>query len=750
MAGNRRAFDKAMKKAASHAWNKAWPKAIKEYEQAVKEFPDDPTALLGLAIAHFEAGHLEAARKIFQQLYEAEPQDAVVLSHLADIEERMNNRDKARALYISLGKLAEKQGDLQRAAEAWSKVADLDPSSVEAYRQLVQLYTDLGQTGKAVMSCVLWARELQNRGQTREMGRVLRTALRLEPGNPEVLRLLQAANVALDDGQVLAGEGAGPVETARREAWAELAQILFEDLSLEMMSDTQVVPADQRMVVQSVSDSPEARTRAIALIGRAVDLDSKGRAEGAIEAYQQAIRHGVDRVAAHFNLGFLYKTRHQIEEACRHLSMTRFHPKYALASFLLLGECYQSHGRLDLATQNYVQALKVADLQVVNETRAPEVAAMYDSITAVYAREAREGDEQVALDFLDSVRAFFRAENWLEKTVHLRTHLDELTTVSVVMNLADALRVREFSKVFLVLGHIRDLVNQGALLTAREQCYWAIEKWPTYLPLHFRLADISVRQGMIEDAVAKYVTIAEFYEANDNLIQASNVYRAILTLTPLDVKIRAKLIEMLINRSEIEQALEQYLALADAYYQLARVDRALEAFNEALRLTERSSTAAAWRLKILHFMADLYTQRVEWGKAVEIYEQIRRLAPDDERAGLHLMDLYFKQGKTEQGLRELQSLLQPYEQQNDIAGVIRVLREAVRLCPKELPVRARLSRAYIESGMREEAIAELDAIGEMQLEAGMRDEAIQTIRLIISLKPANERAYKQLLYHLLS
>ena len=32
----------------------------------------------------------------------------------------------------------------------------------------------------------------------------------------------------------------------------------------------------------------------------------------------------------------------------------------------------------------------------------------------------------------------------------------------------------------------------------------------------------------------------------------------------------------------------------------------------------------------------------------------------------------------------------------------------------------------------------------------MRDEAIQTIRLIISLKPANVRAYKQLLYHLLS
>lgn len=750
MAGNRRAFDKAMKKAASHATNKAWPKAVKEYEQAVKEFPNDATALLGLATAHSELGHLEAARRIFQQLYEAEPGNPVVLNHLAGVEERMNNWDRARALYITLGQLMEKQGNLQQAAEVWSKVTELDPSSLEAYRQLVQLYSDLGQTSKAVASCVSLAGELRIRGQTREMGRVLRAALSLEPGNPEVLRLLQAANVAPGDEDALENDDVGPVETARREAWAELAQMLLDDVSLEMMSDTHIVPADQRMAVQTVSDSAEARTRAMTLLGWAVDLDSKKEAEGAIQAYQQAMRAGVDRVAVHFNLGFLYKTHHHIEEACRHLSMTRFHPKYALASCLLLGECYQMHGRLDLATQNYVQALKVADLQVVNEAKAPEIASMYDSIAAVYAREAREGGEQVVSDFLDSVRAFFRAEDWLEKTVHLRTHLDEFTAVSVAMSLADALKVREFQKVFHLLGTIRDLVNRGALLTAREQCYWAIEKWPTYLPLHFRLADISVRQGMVEDAVAKYVTIAEFYEADDNLIQAGNVYRTMLTLTPLDVKIRSKLIDLLIDRSEIEQALEQYLALADAYYQLARVDRALEAFNEALRLTERSSAAAAWRLKILHFMADLYIQRVEWGKALEVYEQIRRLAPEDERAGLHLMDLYFKQGRPEQAMRELQRLLQPYERQNDSAEIIRVLREAVRVCPKELPIRARLSRAYIESGMREEAISELDAIGEMQLEAGMRDEAIQTIRLIVSLKPNNLRAYKQLLNHLLS
>ena len=72
-------------------------------------------------------------------------------------------------------------------------------------------------------------------------------------------------------------------------------------------------------------------------------------------------------------------------------------------------------------------------------------------------------------------------------------------------------------------------------------------------------------------------------------------------------------------------------------------------------------------------------------------------------------------------------------------------REAVRLQPQQMSLRARLARAYIDQEMREEAIGELDALGELQLDAGLRDQAATTIRYIISLKPKNVEAYRQLL-----
>ena len=77
-----------------------------------------------------------------------------------------------------------------------------------------------------------------------------------------------------------------------------------------------------------------------------------------------------------------------------------------------------------------------------------------------------------------------------------------------------------------------------------------------------------------------------------------------------------------------------------------------------------------------------------------------------------------------------------------------MLKDAIQLRPQEMSLRALLARVYTQQGMKREAIAELDALGEMQLEAGLRDEAVQTVKQIIALEPENVEAYRQLLDHI--
>jgi tetratricopeptide (TPR) repeat protein len=750
LVGNRNSFDKTMKKAAGFAWKKDWSRAIKEYNWALKEFPDEPTALTGLGIAYSELNQLQDAQQLFRKLILASPDDTVVLTRLADVEEKLGENDAAGELLLKVGGIYETQGVPDRALEAWQRAARLAPTLDEPHHQLARAFTSKGELAKAALSHLAVARVLQVKGRVREAAQAVNIAIKLDPENGEARALRDTFRDAVDlDQSQITGES-GPIESARQGAWAELARMLFEDMTPEVMSDAHLIPEDRRYHLPKAEMIRLDRVEIIAILGRAVDLDSQGNADGAVEAYQRALRGGVDRVAVHFALGLLYRAKRNWEDACSHLAITTFHPDYALAAHLALGDCYQQHGRMDVAVQHFVQALQVADLRTVDESRAMDIAALYGSLTDGYRYEGQRGREQAIVRFVQSVRDFFRDRSWSVRATQLRQHLDAISIDGATMSLAEGLGVPGFEEILHSMNGVQQLINRGMLLTAREECYRAIEQAPGYLPLHLRLADIFIRQGMIEDAVAKYSIVAAVYEVCRDYAQAINVYRQILSLMPLDVKVRSTLIDLLINRRDIDQAIEQYLVLADAYYQQARVDKAIEKFNEALRLTSRSQDERAWRLKILYFIGDLYNQRVDWKKAAETYEQILALAPEEDQAALYLMDLYFKQNQSDLAIAQLQQLLKRFEANKDSEGQLKVLREAARLRPNEMAIRARLSQVYIERGMKQEAISELDALGEMQLEGGLRDQAIQTIRLIISLKPANVRAYKQLLYHLLS
>jgi len=59
-----------------------------------------------------------------------------------------------------------------------------------------------------------------------------------------------------------------------------------------------------------------------------------------------------------------------------------------------------------------------------------------------------------------------------------------------------------------------------------------------------------------------------------------------------------------------------------------------------------------------------------------------------------------------------------------------------------------LAKLYQQLGRKMEAIAQLDALGELQLEAGQNSEARNTIKRIIALQPDNIDEYRRLLVKL--
>jgi tetratricopeptide (TPR) repeat protein len=329
-----------------------------------------------------------------------------------------------------------------------------------------------------------------------------------------------------------------------------------------------------------------------------------------------------------------------------------------------------------------------------------------------------------------------------------RRRIDGMTEEGVTMSLAEMLAETSADTILSSVSLSQEYMRRGALTAATEVCYQALESAPTYLPLHLRLAEIFVEDGRIEDAVAKYKVVADLYVVREEARLAVGVYKRMLRLMPLDVVVRSRLIDLLLSSGEIDQALEQYVALADAYYQLAQINKSLEKYSEALRLVLRSSDEKKWRARLLRSMADMQTRRAKWQEAIELYEQIVAEVPDDERAWLHLIDLNYKLGGDRQADKAVLSMIKSYYSRDQKERALTLLQEAVRIHPQQMALRARLARIYIEAGQREEAIAELDMLAELQLSAGLQEQAKATIRYIISLKPQKLESYEHMLSQL--
>jgi len=223
------------------------------------------------------------------------------------------------------------------------------------------------------------------------------------------------------------------------------------------------------------------------------------------------------------------------------------------------------------------------------------------------------------------------------------------------------------------------------------------------------------------------------------------MYKRALTLSPMNTGVRTKLIDMLVSHGKIEDALENYLALADSYYNMAQMDQAREVYQKALRLAPRGDPGRRWSVRILHKVGDIDMQRVDWKRAVSDYEQIRKLAPDDERARLTLMELHHRLGRPDLAITELDGLLKIYRGSDRTQRIFAILDDAVNERPDDIPLRTRLAQEHLNAGNVDQALQHLDKLGDLQLKAGRPKDAKTTIRAIIALNPPNAEAYQQLL-----
>jgi len=746
LAGNKKVYEKAIRDGLDRAWEGNWEKALEAYELALAEMPDDPAVQSHIGLACFELKRYEQALEAYSQASQLAPKDPSPLARIAEIHETMGQRHAAADALVSMAVVHQGWRDWSQAIEAYQRATKLYPDHLPARRALAQIYVQVDQPQHALEEYLNLARSYEKHGQRENALEQCRRALEIDPKHPTA----RALSKALQRGESIdkfraappvTEEGASPVDMARDKALEELAGIPFEEAQAEPAAP----PAEPAPGAPARTRPALSRPQIDSLVARAIDLQTRGMIDEAIAGYTQVIDAGVDRPAAHFNLGLLYQQRFRFEAAIGEFKKAVHHPPYELGSHFAMGECYKVLGRIDDALEHFVEVLKIVDLGTVERDQADDLINLYDALAESYLAK---GDPKKAVSFTNSLIDFLSSKGWEDKAREARHRLDSISDEGVTMSLAEFLASSSADAILTAMSLSQEYVKRGAFTAATEVCYEAIEAAPTYLPLHLRLAEIFAQGDRIDDAVAKYQIVADLYVVREEPRQAIGVYKRILRLQPMDVVVRSRLIDLLISTGEIDQALEQFLSLADAYQTLAQADKALEKCSEALRLVPRASSETEWHVRLLRYMSDIHMRRADWLSAAQLARQIVTRVPDDERARINLIDLYYKLGKSKEADGETVALTDYYHARGEGQRALALLEEAVRLQPHQMPLRARMARAYIDAGMNDEAIQELDALGELQLDSGLRKQAMATVRFIISLNPKNVDAYRQLLAQL--
>lgn len=749
MAGNRSIYEEALRTGAARAWEQHWEEAIAAYQRALGEFPGDPDALSGLGLALSGAGRQEEALQAFLRAAETEKENPTLLEHIAQVLERLGRRQEAAKAYLAAAEQHNRRQAPSLALERWKDATRADPDCIPAHIHLLRLYMAQGKNREALNECLALASIYSTQGQAEEALKLCQHALRLDPHNPEVLALMDRLrygsegateklvtgplDFSLDEAQAVVtapGERGSPVETTRQRALANLAEAVFDEKP----------PQTGPLILR-----PLSKREVDALISRALDCQTHGDIQTATTCYEEVLRGGVIQPAVNFNLGLLYQQQLRFEDAIAQFEKSVEAAEYRLGSHFALGECYRALGRIDEALSHFIEVLKIVDLGVVHREQADDLIQLYEELAHTYAAK---GEREQAVEFVNTLISFLSDKGWEDKVAQARERLDALTREGPALSLAEILAVPGSERILQSIGLAQEYLRRGMEYAALDELGQALSLAPTFLPIHQQMAEILLSMGKVEQAIAKFLVIADVYRVRGNFSQAMAMYERALRLAPMDVVVRMKLIDLLVSHGEIDRALEHYLALGDTYYQMAQFDHAREKYNEAFRLAPRGSPDRNWKVRFLHRIGDIDLQRVDWRQAVAVYEQIRSLAPGDEKARLTLMDLYYRFGQPERALRELDALLHLYQEAGKTQKAITVLQEQVQARPNDIPLRVRLAQIYLNTGKMEEALQELDTLGELQLQAGRIQDAITTIKVILRFRPPNADAYQQLLEQL--
>lgn len=754
---NQEVFLQSMRHGHSAAWDQHWDQAARYYRLALGEVPEDYLALNSLGLALMEQAQYDEALQVYRKAAKRSPEDPAPQENMAKIYEAQGRLEEAVLLSFQAADLYLKARNADRAVQNLQRVSVYRPQNMRAHTQLAVIYERIGRLPSAVKEYLSAASITQHNGDAQTARQMVEYALKIQPNSQDAISALELIRAGKllpvfepgKSGQLnraVAREASrtreplrDPIEEATHYALGIIADLVLDPSESNPLFHSLHL-AGKATDIRSTTD----RATALNYLLSALEAHSRGRSAQAATEAEKAIDSGAVHPAVFFLLGLL---THKTDErkSLQALTKSANDARLAMASQLLIAETLEEKKNYTEAIEAYLKAMYEADATTLPKEMSATLRQQYRQLTEQIVQMK---DTEKMHFVCRSIHGQLLRRGWKQQVMGIRQLLPPASIEAPPTALVMLMLLPNSSQIVTGLARAQRLVSNNALLPALEELYYDLQLAPTEPLLHELIATMMIKRDHIDAAIEKYLLIARKYELSGDQNQSVRVLTQAQQLAPTNLTVRNRLIELLFSLDRRDDAIRQYMDLAETYYRMADLEKARTTYLNVLRLSQKGETNRSWNIEILKRVADIDLQRLDWRQALRNFDQIRGLDPEDMETRASLVELNYRLGQNAAAISELDSAVTYYDKLNKIPTALRMLSSLIGIRPDNTDLQSRLFAVSRRVKSMADAISLLDSYADELLENGNKPAAIIHLETIISLGPPNTMEYRKVLEQL--
>jgi tetratricopeptide (TPR) repeat protein len=706
-----------------------------------------------------EAGDVDGAARLYEQAVEAGLERADVFYSLGLIYQERGDHKGAVALltraagdpeyalsaHFALGQSYKEMGQLPQAAQEFEqtiRLVDLDSIGraeaddlIQMYDNAATIYEQIGDIARAGALYAALAGFLESKRWGRERAAEFKQRSK-ELSERNMFAKLRTLGTGALTPQAEPDAISEPIEEPMAGTWGKIRPItdfLRGDRPATtgslggadaaplpeaiMLLDSMAVALEQQFApvtpLPTAGLSDELRSWA-ELSGKYLD---QGLLEAALDACHEVIRLDHDYLPIHLRLGEVYERQGRPEEA--------------LAKYQLLIDTFRVRGEPEQAIDVYFRFIELSPDTINARTRLADllrntgrVDEATDQLVHVAATYARLGQTNKALE------EYRRLLQWSPKNreVHAQYGLTLLKLERYEAAMGEFRRAHE-------LGAPDDPVAVArlnitlALMGDQPAAVW--DSLATLLellkgrPTEFAPVQSEYRGALlISDAAVLHYILAVIQQ------QAGQHSSALLELEQAEALLA----------DEVEALLPPVLvfqAAADSHIALGNAEDALEMLRKGQAAAGRAVVSPGVKHPfavplskgdLVRRMAEAYAASDDIVGAEQALLEAKKLLPYDRAIYTKLADVYFRQGKLNEALAQLDDLATHYEERQQLDRAIEMLEYALKLAPNHIALSGRLARMQLRRGFLDKGVEGLVRASELQRKAGQLKDAVASLQ----------------------